>query len=98
MLGRDTPRLQNVLISAQPVSDELSKFLNEYPDLVVIENNQDERLYGQFRLQGFDQVGNAAKLYLVDPDQNLMMHYPAANDQNRILEDIRKLMKLSQIG
>lgn len=98
LLGRDTPRLQNVLISAQPVSDELSKFLNEYPDLVVIENNQDERLYGQFGLHGFDQVGNAAKLYLVDPEQNLMMHYPAANDQNRILEDIRKLMKLSQIG
>jgi hypothetical protein len=26
------------------------------------------------------------------------MHYPAENDQNRVLEDIKKLLKLSQIG
>ncbi|MFT4650914.1 MAG: hypothetical protein ACI9AP_001086, partial [Flavobacteriales bacterium] len=32
------------------------------------------------------------------PDQNYMMHYPAENDQHKILEDIRKLIKLSQIG
>ena len=37
-------------------------------------------------------------MYLVDPDQNLMMHYPAENDQYRVLEDIKKLLKLSQIG
>jgi hypothetical protein len=64
----------------------------------VIENNQDERLYKQFRLPGYEQVGKSAKMYLVDPDQNLMMHYPDENQENRVLEDIRKLMKLSQIG
>lgn len=98
LLGRDTARLQNVLVLAQPLGDEMRTLLIEYPDLIVIENNRDERLYSQFRLPQVDAIGNSAKLYLVDPDQNLMMHYPAQIEQNRVLDDIRKLMKLSQIG
>ena len=98
LLGRNTPRLQNVFISTVPLSDELKEFLLEYPDLVVIEDNRDQRLYSQFRLPGYERVGESAKMYLVDPDQNLMMHYPEENEENRILEDMRKLMKLSQIG
>ncbi len=98
LLGRDTTRLQNVLISAQALSDATKAYLREYPDLKVIENYREPGLYQQFYLQGYDPVGSTSKMYLVDPDQNLMMHYPAQNDQNRMLEDIKKLMKLSQIG
>ena len=98
LLGRDTLRLQNVFISAVPLGEEMKAFLYAYPNMIVIENNQDERLYKQFRLPGYEQVGKSAKMYLVDPDQNLMMHYPDENQENRVLEDIRKLMKLSQIG
>lgn len=98
LLGRDTMRLQNVLITAQPLSEKMQVFLREYPNLVVIENNRDQSLYRQFSLEGYGDVGNSPKMYLVDPDQNLMMHYPAESDQNRMLEDIKKLMKLSQIG
>ena len=43
-------------------------------------------------------MGKEPRLYLVDPAQNLMMHYPAENDPDLILDDIKKLMKLSQIG
>lgn len=98
LLGRNTQRLQNVFISAIPLSEEMKGFLQAYPNFVVIENNQDERLYRQFRLPGYERVGQSGKMYLVDPDQNLMMHYPEENLQHRVLEDIRKLMKLSQIG
>lgn len=98
LLGRDTMRLQNVLITAQPLSEKTKAFLREYPNLVVIENYRQPRLYSQFYLDGFGEVGSAPKMYLIDPDQNLMMHYPAESDQNRMLEDIKKLMKLSQIG
>ena len=72
--------------------------MRDYPNLVVIENNRQSQLYSQFELDGSGEVGSTPKLYLVDPDQNLMMHYPPENDQNRVLEDIKKLMKLSQIG
>lgn len=98
LLARDTPRLQNVLVMARPLTPEMTEFLREYPDLKVVEGNRDPALYRQFDLPGQDQVGASPRLYLVDPDQNLMMYYPAENDQYRVLEDIKKLLKLSQIG
>jgi len=98
LLGRDTMRLQNVLITAQPLAEKLRTFLREYPNLIVIENNRERGLYSQFAIDGFDEVGSSPRIYLIDPDQNLMLHYPAENDQDRVLEDIKKLMKLSHIG
>jgi len=98
LLGRDTGRLQNILVVAQPLDQELRDFLRDYPDLVVIEAFRQAQFYAQFSLPGESAVGDSPKLYLVDPDDNLMMHYPAENDQNRVLEDIKKLMKISQIG
>ncbi len=98
LLGRNTQRLQNLFISGQPLSDETRAFLREYPNLVVIEDYRDSRLLQQFEIEGEAAVGTTDKLYLVDPDRNFMMHYPAVNEQDRVLEDLRKLMKLSQIG
>ena len=98
LLGRDMQRLQNVFISRSPLDQNTRKYLEDFPDLIVIENYRDESLYRQFQLPDLDPVGASPKLYLVDPDQNLMMHYPAEADEERVLEDIRKLMKLSQIG
>lgn len=98
LLGRDTLRLQNVLITAVPLDETTRIFLREFPNLVVIENYRDPALYSQFTIDGEAAVGSSAKMYLVDPDNNFMMHYPVDSDQNRVLEDIKKLMKLSQIG
>ena len=98
LLGRDTLRLQNVLISAVPLDETTRVFLREFPNLAVVEAYRDSALYRQFELPGIDSVGSAARMYLVDPDQNLMMHYPPDSDEKRVLEDLKTLMKLSQIG
>lgn len=98
LLGRDTLRLQNVLITSAPLDQEIRDFLREFPNLAVIENFQVADLYRQFQIKDLEPVGRSPRLYLVDPKQNLMMTYPADNDQNRVLEDLKKLMKLSQIG
>ena len=98
LLGRDTLRLQNVLVTSAPLDEITRTYLLEFPNLVVIENYRDPALYTQFSLAGEQPVGSSPKLYLVDPDNNFMMHYPAVNDHTRVLEDLRKLMKLSQIG
>ncbi len=98
LLGRDTLRLQNVLISARPLSAEMQIYLRDFPNLEVVSDYRDPVLYRQFELPAMGDVGSTPKMYLVDPDQNLMMHYPAENDQYRVLEDIKKLLKLSQIG
>jgi hypothetical protein len=97
LLGRDTPRLQNVLVITGAIDAELNAFLIDYPDLIVIRNNS-ESLASQFRASGVEAVGSTPRLYLVDPDNNYMMYYPAEIDHYRVLDDIKKLMKLSQIG
>jgi hypothetical protein len=102
LLGRNTPRISNVFISTKPIDEGLNTFFADYPDFIIIDGMVDDvaksALFEQFQIEGEAAVGTSSKLYLVDPDQNYMMHYPAENDQHKILEDIRKLIKLSQIG
>jgi hypothetical protein len=98
LLGRDTQRMLNVFISTRPIDEELKAFFVDYPNFTIIEKVDEKGLFGQFQVGGEDAVSTSSKLYLVDPDQNYMMHYPAENDQHKILEDIKKLIKLSQIG
>jgi hypothetical protein len=98
LLGRDTGRLVNILVTGGAIDEPMKAFLKDYPDLVVIENYRGAALLSQFSVDGGEPVGASPKMYLVDPDDNLMMHYPPENDQNRVLEDIKKLMKISQIG
>jgi hypothetical protein len=98
LLGRDTERLQNILIGPVASDDDLKEFLVDYPNLVVIEAGGKQSLFSQFQIPDVEPVGSNPGLYLVDPDQNYMMYYPAEIDHYRALEDIKKLMKLSQIG
>jgi hypothetical protein len=37
-------------------------------------------------------------VFVVDPLGNLMMRYDARSDPHGLLEDLRKLLRLSQIG
>lgn len=97
LLARDTPRLQNVLVVSGAVNAELNAYLADYPNFVVIRNNSD-LLYSQFQTSDAERVGSSPRLYLVDPDNNYMMFYPAEIDHYRVLDDLKKLMKLSQIG
>ncbi len=95
-LGRDVNRVQNLLIMQQSASSDLQTFLADYPDLTVIEQ-ADQSLLEKFRLPN-REPGAASILYLVDPRGNLMMTYPAVNDPSSILSDMRRLLKVSQIG
>ena len=97
LLGRDTERLLNVLITRQPLDEPMKAFLEDYPDLVVVENYRGTALYSQFDVDE-QAAGASPRMYLVDPDDNFMMYYPAENDHARVLEDLKRLMKLSQIG
>ena len=43
-------------------------------------------------------ANDRAHIYLVDPRGNVMMRWPAAANQARMLKDLQRLMKASQIG
>lgn len=56
---------------------------------------------GQTLLETFPDAAEAAglgRIYLVDPLGNLMMKYDPDAPQKGLLEDLKKLLKLSHIG
>lgn len=95
-LGRDSDRVQNLIITPDRVSSDLSVYLQDYPDLTVVDNAGYE-LINKFEMQGV-LTGDQPLLYLIDPAGNLMMTYPAVNKPKSILSDMRRLLKVSQIG
>lgn len=95
-LGRDVDRVQNLLLSSQPFTEDVAGFLVDYPDLSAADQ------VPQGFVRQFESIDNPSKnkpfIYLVDPLGNLMMTYPAENDPSSILSDMRRLLKVSQVG
>lgn len=95
-LGRDTDRVQNLLLLAGEAEPALRQYLVDFPKLNTVANTARDFIE-QFSLPGIP-AGEQAVVYLVDPRGNLMMTYPAENDPSSILSDLRRLLKVSQIG
>ena len=91
-LGRDASRASHALASAQPLSAEYeTKLKAEYPQL--------QRL--PLDLPTFKQNAAApgdAQLWIVDPHGNLVLRYDARVKGKDLLNDLRHLLKLSNIG
>jgi len=67
----------------------------EHPGLVVLDASGPAAAQ---QLREFPQDGRAHSLYVVDPLGNLMMSYDARRDPHGLLEDLKKLLRLSHIG
>ncbi|KAF2408895.1 hypothetical protein SAMN04490179_0639 [Pseudomonas antarctica] len=91
-LGRDASRASHALASAQPVSSDYeAKLKAEYPQL---------QRY-PLDLSTFSKdavVPGDAQLWIVDPHGNLVLRYDARVKGKDLLNDLRLLLKLSNIG
>jgi hypothetical protein len=91
-LGRDASRASHALASAQPVgADYDAKLKAEYPQL---------QRYA-LDLSTFTKNAAApgeAQLWIVDPHGNLVLRYDAKVKGKDFLNDLRHLLKLSNIG
>ncbi|MCF5169560.1 hypothetical protein [Pseudomonas canadensis] len=91
-LGRDASRASHALASAQPLSAEYETKLNvEYPQL------QRYPLDLPTFSKGAAAPGDA-QLWIVDPHGNLVLRYDAKVKGKELLNDLRHLLKLSNIG
>ncbi|MEE4681561.1 hypothetical protein V2K56_18130 [Pseudomonas alliivorans] len=91
-LGRDAARASHALAGAQPLDIEYAEKLNrEYPRL--LRYPLDLSRYGTLApdLQ-------APYLWIIDPHGNLVLRYDAGINGKDLLEDLRRLLKLSNIG
>lgn len=90
-LGRDASRASHALASAEPLPAAYSAQLQrEYPQLQRYP--LDLQRYRQ-RIQA-----PAAQLWIVDPHGNLVLRYDATAKGKQVLDDLRHLLKLSNIG
>lgn len=91
-LNRDVARAAHGLATAQPLPDDYDAQLRrEYPQLARY----------QLELQAYDKAsgkGEGAYLWIVDPRGNLVLRYDASSKGKAIIDDLRHLLKISQIG
>lgn len=91
-LGRDASRASHALASAQPVDGAYAaKLQSEYPQL------QRYTLDLPTYTQGAEGNG-AAQLWIIDPHGNLVLRYGPGVIGKDVLNDLRLLLKLSNIG
>ncbi|MFZ3203196.1 MAG: hypothetical protein WA161_04870 [Pseudomonas sp.] len=91
-LNRDTARASHALASTQPLADDYDALLRrEFPQLT------------RYRLepQAYAEIAGkaeGAQLWIVDPHGNLVLRYDSRSKGKAILNDLRHLLKISQIG
>ena len=91
-LNRDISRASHGLASAQPLAaDYDARLRREYPQLSRY----------QLDLPVYDKAAGGVQgeqLWIVDPRGNLVLRYDAHSKGKSILDDLRYLLKISQIG
>jgi hypothetical protein len=96
-LDRDMNRVQRVFIAGTGCCD--AGFLHEqHPDLISVRADAAAAPLLAL-LPGLDASDTRAKpVYLIDPLGNLMMFYSADVNPKGMLEDMKRLLRLSSIG
>ncbi|WP_194788581.1 hypothetical protein [Pseudomonas sp. UFMG81] len=90
-LGRDASRASHALAAAQPLAADYQALLGrEYPQL---------QRYPLDAARYRQKVGEPGpQLWIVDPHGNLVLRYDAKANGKQVLDDLRHLLKLSNIG
>jgi hypothetical protein len=95
-LDRDMNRVQRVFIARQDCCDP-EALRDQHPDLATVRLSSDAApLLAILSLDGDANSGD--RVYLVDPLGNLMMSYASNAKPKGMLEDMKRLLRLSSIG
>ena len=93
-LNTDMSRVEQVFLVSGACCDR-TYLKRADPGLVVLDAGGAP---GSALLARFPAAGRPHTLYVVDPRGNLMMSYDARHDPHGLLEDLKKLLRLSHIG
>jgi cytochrome oxidase Cu insertion factor (SCO1/SenC/PrrC family) len=99
--GKEAHRVRGVLVVTDGKAlDWLRYAFKDYPDMQVVIGSQAavNSLAQQFVLPAGSPLDNLNRVYLVDPSGNFMMSYPADADPTGINKDLKRLLRVSQIG
>jgi len=98
-LNDDAARVRRVFLATADCCD-LDYLRTEHEGLIIARADEvsDRELLAAFPRYNDVPVEAAGRIYIVDPLGNLMMSYAPDAPQKALLEDLRKLLKLSHIG
>jgi hypothetical protein len=95
-LDREMDRVQRVFIADSDCCDS-KELLAAHPDLIIVSlSPADEPLLAS--LPQSSAALNSQRVYLIDPLGNLMMFYGGDAKAKGMLEDMKRLLRLSSIG
>ena len=89
-LGRNASRVARVYIVDDLARPE-ARVLEPFPGMVAVFTQTGTHLPP-------GAANDRAHIYLVDPNGNVMMRWPASPDRKRMLKDLERLLRASQIG
>ncbi|MBK8971042.1 MAG: hypothetical protein IPM37_06605 [Hahellaceae bacterium] len=92
-LGKDADRVGRMLLSTVPVTLPQT-------DSALLQQTLTEQAYQHLsaRMHEARQSLNPWEILIMDPFGNIMMHYPGKIDGRGVLDDLRRLLKVSKIG
>ena len=99
--GKNTERVVSVYIAPeQAVQPEIDNISGKYPGILLLLAQPDAfvELVEQFDDHAEATLQKSERVYIVDPLGNLMMRYDAGADPSGMRKDLKRLLKLSQIG
>ena len=94
-LDREMNRVQRVFIADADCCD-LAELKAAHPDLMVRASAAEEPLLASLPVR--DGALNSHRTYLIDPLGNAMMFYEPESKPKGMLEDMKRLLRLSSIG
>lgn len=85
-------RVRTLFVSSKSIENALDK--SQYNDMIIANVSDKDAVF----LKQFPQQ-QTKPIYLIDPYGNIMMYYPQAElNAKKIIKDINRLLKYSQLG
>jgi cytochrome oxidase Cu insertion factor (SCO1/SenC/PrrC family) len=98
-LGKDSERVQRVFFVTGECCNQ-QYLTTEHAGLISarLDEAADREFLALFPGTGATPASRAGRIYIIDPLGNLMMSYAPESPPKGLLEDLKKLLKLSRIG
>jgi hypothetical protein len=96
-LNDDLIRVQRVFVATEHCCDQ-AYLDQEHAGLIVVRAQDTAEFLEPFPEYDGVPAGRSGRIYIADPLGNLMMSYAPAAKPKGLLEDLKKLLKLSHIG
>lgn len=94
-LGKNTDRTQRVyLLTEESTRAEVESLLEEHPDMRLAVGTKNE-IFEALKLNPEERQ---SPIFVIDPLGNLMLRYPSDVASKSLLKDLKRLLRISQIG